>query len=240
MKLIEKKCPNCGGSLEFSETDKSCKCEYCHRSFEIERDEKLNVNDIAEQFNLSELQEPLKFVSKVFVGSYIASAVIGIIALAIFGFIGYQIFSGFSGGSPYSNVEQFENDDYGDFDNKASFVIRENDDNLTDFSLDSVKRQRIYLVYDKKSKTNTIYVVYKVGYKKNFDKDRTFVYVPIKYERIKKGQAIVFQLDNGIVEAPIYHLTDDKSEFTYGYKDIDTFENEVINPLKSVYQVSQK
>ena len=47
MKLIEKKCPNCGGSLEFSETDKSCKCEYCHRAFEIERAEKLDVNDIA-------------------------------------------------------------------------------------------------------------------------------------------------------------------------------------------------
>ena len=60
MKLIEKKCPNCGANLEFSETDKSCKCEYCHRAFEIERDEKINVSDIAEQFNLSELEGPLK------------------------------------------------------------------------------------------------------------------------------------------------------------------------------------
>ena len=38
MRIIEKKCPNCGAALEFNETDKSCKCNYCKRSFEIERD----------------------------------------------------------------------------------------------------------------------------------------------------------------------------------------------------------
>ena len=38
MKIIEKKCPNCGAGLEFNENDKSCRCEYCKRSFEIERE----------------------------------------------------------------------------------------------------------------------------------------------------------------------------------------------------------
>lgn len=39
MKLIEKECPNCGASLSFTKEDTSCKCEYCKREFEIERDE---------------------------------------------------------------------------------------------------------------------------------------------------------------------------------------------------------
>ena len=34
MKLIEKKCPNCGANLEFKDTDKSCKCSHCGSSFE--------------------------------------------------------------------------------------------------------------------------------------------------------------------------------------------------------------
>ncbi|MBQ6497605.1 MAG: hypothetical protein IJI58_02690 [Bacilli bacterium] len=241
MKLIEKKCPNCGGSLEFSETAKSCKCEYCHRAFEIERDEKVDVSDLAEQFNLSELKAPLKAVSTMFIGSRIVFAIIFIFVIAMFIFIGSQIYTDVNGGSYYSDVEQFDNDDYGDFDHKAYMTISENDDNLNDFSLElNVKRQKVYLIYDKKGKTNTIYVVYKAGYKKNFDKNRTFIYVPIKYEKLKRGTSLVFQLDNGKVEAPEYYLTEDKSEFTYGYNDIETFENEVIKPLEKKYQVTKK
>ena len=29
MRLIEKKCPNCGADLEFKDNDKSCKCSHC-------------------------------------------------------------------------------------------------------------------------------------------------------------------------------------------------------------------
>lgn len=38
MKLIEKKCPNCGSSLSFGPNDKETKCTYCNASFEIERE----------------------------------------------------------------------------------------------------------------------------------------------------------------------------------------------------------
>ena len=46
MNLIEKKCPNCGANLEFNENDKSCKCQYCHREFEIKRDSN-NYNEFS-------------------------------------------------------------------------------------------------------------------------------------------------------------------------------------------------
>ncbi len=49
MKLIEKKCPNCGAGLAFNESDKSVQCEYCKMNYEIKRDEKkeeLVVDDI--------------------------------------------------------------------------------------------------------------------------------------------------------------------------------------------------
>ena len=44
MRLVEKKCPNCGANLSFGENEKSCKCEYCKREFEIERDTEKRQN----------------------------------------------------------------------------------------------------------------------------------------------------------------------------------------------------
>ena len=59
MRLIEKECPNCGAGLHFNKDDTTCKCEYCKREFEIERDtEKKKLDD---QFSLSELKLHLRF-----------------------------------------------------------------------------------------------------------------------------------------------------------------------------------
>ncbi len=50
MKLIEKKCPNCNGDLEFKKSDTEVTCKYCQRSFIIEHD---NVDEFGEDaFNL--------------------------------------------------------------------------------------------------------------------------------------------------------------------------------------------
>ncbi len=53
MKLITKKCPNCGASLSFEETDKKVKCEYCKQDIMIER-EKPHTNslNLDEEFQL--------------------------------------------------------------------------------------------------------------------------------------------------------------------------------------------
>lgn len=59
MKLIEKKCPNCGASLSFNDNDNSCICEYCKRIFEIERETNSKNNrgiDEMAEYNLTELE----------------------------------------------------------------------------------------------------------------------------------------------------------------------------------------
>lgn len=40
MRLVEKKCPNCGAGLSFNDNDTSVKCEYCNKTYYIEKDEK--------------------------------------------------------------------------------------------------------------------------------------------------------------------------------------------------------
>ena len=38
MKLVEKKCPNCGANIEFNAENKTVTCNYCNTTFEVERD----------------------------------------------------------------------------------------------------------------------------------------------------------------------------------------------------------
>ena len=242
MKLYEKKCPNCGASLEFDENARSCKCEYCHRTFEIERENNNKKVFSAEDFNLNELKGPLKIFAGV-------NIIFTIVFFAVFIFVGCIIFKGFSeissgvdGGKLYTNVSELSNNDYGDFDNEAYHTIMTNDDNLEDFHLNmTVKREKVYVAYSKDDKKNYIYVLYKTKYEKFFDGASYTVYVPIKYENLhKNSSALIFQLDNAKVEAPEYYLNLEHSEYTYGYGDIETFEKDVINPLKKKYKVSQK
>lgn len=127
MKLIEKKCPNCGASLSFSDTDKSCKCEYCERSFEIERCND-NSSNLSDNFSLSEFKTPAKFISAYLIGSYISSIIVGIIVFCFIGLAAFCVFKGISaqmkdndiflGNKYFSNVSELSNDDYEEIDNK--------------------------------------------------------------------------------------------------------------------------
>ena len=264
MKLIEKKCPNCGASLEFSDTDKSCKCQYCHRAFEIERDNSINVNDIAEQFNLSELKgtagTAAKVLGGVFVGQYIIAALVGIVAIIIFVVVGINFYKSFSNSDSgdsdsdassiiknitkekyFTSAEELDNEDFGDLDNKAYSAISKNDDSLTNFSLKmSPKRQKVYVAYNAEKNSNIIVAVYKARYNNFFANTDVYLYVPIKYENIKSNRALVFELDNPSIDAPEYYLDADHTEYTYGYGDMETLVNEVIEPLKKEYTVTEK
>lgn len=42
MKLIEKKCPNCGAELKFDKDSTEVKCNYCDTSYIIQKDADLN------------------------------------------------------------------------------------------------------------------------------------------------------------------------------------------------------
>ena len=47
MKIIEKKCPNCGGNLDFKVGERDVKCESCRRKFAVEYD--ADLNDLSEK-----------------------------------------------------------------------------------------------------------------------------------------------------------------------------------------------
>ena len=80
MRLVEKKCPNCGAKLSFEKTDKEVTCKYCNRSYEIERD--ANLNDL-----LGEDFDPREFVLKNFKTINKTGKFITIFSVCVFIFI---------------------------------------------------------------------------------------------------------------------------------------------------------
>ena len=98
MKLVEKKCPNCGASLSFDSDDKEVICKYCNNSFEIERDlkdlidtEKIAkiANDMLDPEIFSLHKKAMKSFSSIFI---IAWAIIFIVGLVIFIFVASHVF----------------------------------------------------------------------------------------------------------------------------------------------------
>ena len=240
MKLIERNCPNCGATLEIGENDKTCKCKYCHSTFEIERDEK-EKEDLEKSIRLKKLESPLKVFGIYFIGSYIISALIFFI---VFIFTGIMIFVGIKSNEEVliKNVDELSNSNYGDLDNKAYWTIYKNDDGIHDYHLNlTVKREAIYVGYHKKNKKNIIISVYQATYEKKLDKENIYkIYVPIVYEDIYKNNNIVFQLDNGYVKAPEYYFNLEHSEYSYGYQSLKDVEEQLIKTFEKDYDITKK
>ena len=80
MKLVEKKCPNCGAKLSFEKTDKEVMCKYCNQSYEIERENSLDEL-IEDGF------DPREFVLKNFKSITKTNRIVSIFGVCIFIFI---------------------------------------------------------------------------------------------------------------------------------------------------------
>ena len=261
MKLIEKKCPNCGAGLSFNDNDKSCKCDYCKRAFEIERDNTIDSSvSINDQYQLSELKGPLKIVGLYFAGTYIVGAIIAIIVFILVGVVGYNIYKqarsqlsdvdnnsiiNKKNNTKYiTSIENLDNDDYEDIDTDARFEIKSRGNGVNDTSHsytrdDNLKREQVYVAYKKDS--NIIIAIYKAIYKDFFHQENSYtVYVPIVYENIKKDEFGSYEWKNPQVKAPEYYFDSEHKSYTYGYKSIDDAYNSVVTPLEKDYKISKK
>ena len=241
MKLIEKKCPNCGASLEFSDTDKSCKCTYCHRAFEIERDQDVSdQKDLEQQFTLNEISNGFTFVPIMFGFVFvIATAIIG---MAIYGAVQGQnstLDETSQGDGLFSDISELSNRDYEDIDFDAGMTIK-NGEGPDYYTIDGSKlREKVYVAY--KTNSNYIVSVYKVNYYKFPYKDQHYtVYVPIVYENINKNQ-FVDKFANPQIKATEFYFNDEKTSYTYGYGSIDDIYSNVIKPLEEQgYKITEK
>ena len=184
----------------------------------------------------------MKIFATYFVASYIVT---GIIFLIVFIGIGFLIFNGIKsidGKVLIKNASEITNEQYGDLDNKAYWVIYKNDDGVHDYHLNLVvKRMALYVGYNKEKKKNIIIPVYKATYEKAFDHENSYsIYVPIVYENIYNNSSFVFQLDNGKIDAPLYYFNSDHAEYSYGYQTLEEVDNDYIKRFEKDYAITKK
>lgn len=93
MRLITKKCPNCGANLSFNENDTKIKCEYCKQDIFIERDKKHfdDFNEEAYQLSLEAFQK----VGTMNKGTFYGAFIFIIIVIIVICFISFSFFKTF-------------------------------------------------------------------------------------------------------------------------------------------------
>ncbi len=263
MKIIEKKCPNCGAGLSFGENDKSCKCEYCHREFEIERDEKKESIDA---YNLID-PETAKTVAKTGIAVFAISSIIPIIVFIIvligFIFIGVNIAKDINK-DPFkdddskvvetekakviSNINELNNTQLKLLDTNCYSVTNTKGESSTKYSYDDEDDEVIKHILAYKDNSNYLFVVRKTLFINFFNKsDKKTVIIPVKYENVvntldRLSDESENILDGYKVDAPKYYLNGSKTSYLRGgYSDYNKFYAEKITPLKNNgYKITEK
>jgi uncharacterized membrane protein YvbJ len=91
MKLVEKKCPNCGADLKFDKDDTEVTCKYCETSYEIQRD--ADLNDLVKNvFDANDFILHRKMIKNVSKGIIIFSCIMFIFIFVVFLIMFFNIF----------------------------------------------------------------------------------------------------------------------------------------------------
>ena len=240
MKLIEKKCPNCGASLSFDENDKVTKCDYCKREFEIERDAQDQISLV--------IGETGKSVIKYFFISHMVIGIISVIIfLVIFGFVIFGIYTGISSTNKskarentyLTDVNDIENEDYVFLDTQATIKIRQENSLMVDFKQKgSLKREKIYVISNEKG--NYLIPIYK-GIYSNGETTYT-IFTPVVYENVKFDYwgNITSSLGTASIDCPTVYFNLEHSEYSVGYEDLNALYDDVIKQYESDYEISEK
>ena len=235
MRLIEKECPNCGAGLSFTKEDTTCKCEYCKREFEIERDPE--QKRLVDQFSLSELKTPFKIFSFLTFGGFFTQAlmIFGVFIIVIV-IAGFGIFFGgkdpntlFSKTNNYvTSPSDLSDSDYNTLDLNSRIVIaKETTGNTNGFvNKNSFKRVKLYVI--SKRNRNYLIPVYKTTYEYFSNSDIKYdVYTAVIYKNVKsRNNSIAYTLNHASVVDTEFHFNE--GGYTYGYGDIESLYNDVI------------
>lgn len=246
MRLIEKECPNCGANLSFTKDDTSCKCEYCKKEYEIERDtEKKKLDD---QFTLLDNKTPFKFFSYFSLGSFVAQFIFVIVIFIIIIIVGINIVKGLNDTNSIFNrssylieeISDLSNTDFNtiDIDSKI-LLVKEESAIIGDYTnKGNFKREKLYIISNEKE--NYLIAIYKTTYENLYNgNDKHIVYIPVTYKNIKsKNESISFSLGNGKITDNKYYFNE--NVYIYGYDNMDNLYNEVIKKYKKDYKIVEE
>lgn len=267
MKFVEKKCPNCGAGLKFDDGDGSVACEYCNKTYYIQRDEKKFAK--VDQVHLGDayrfVDEYGKPIVKAFAAIQIVMMVVPIVFFVIIAiFIGSVAFNAFGHQT-------------GDLDLNDSSLVKDNSFQeqrkkiVTKMSqIDEVSLQTfhdtsntylrnytgscvhgnysistgwqsvgVYLLVGKETNKNVLYDVMSHTYKHKKTGKITTLYAAVKFDNLKLTENGIVNNDYmGYPEVPSYDMPEDTFNGAYGYESVEKLYNQLVRSQSGEYTIS--
>ena len=235
MKIIEKKCPNCGASLEFKIGDKETKCKYCNSNFIIEDN---NKDD--KDFDINNIN--LKFAKTAFIIHFIIAGIIILVVLLTIVFMIINMSKSFSDtkkGLDFDIFEDTEEKKASEEKQSLDEITADLDEKLSKEALNNLGTWTGYLTtykiqgdyekvgyyYLKNSVSVKIVYVYKTTYSNGSESKE--VYKAVSFV----GLSLDGLGQTAFVDTNKYNLND--NEYAYGYESIEDLYNKVIKSTKS-------
>ncbi len=218
MKIIEKKCPNCGAKLNFDSEDTETKCNYCGQEFIIENDHKEKENPIAGDFTLQKKLLKTFGVTHLFVSGFII-----LVAVIIFAFVFFSIFKQISGNK--IDISLVENDTL-EMINSSSIDFLTKMNSFNTFQNINVKYEPVGIYLYEDSFGNNIVDVIKCTY--NVSGEENIVYGVVKYRNVKIKDDTVTLNYNGTVDNNTILLNDNIMTTAFGYRTLEEVYNKAV------------
>lgn len=253
MKLIEKKCPNCGAGLSFDKDDVEVTCEYCKKSYVIQRDDakvnnaSLDVQDVTEDsFSLKQKK------SKVALMAIYAIIIVFIVLILIINSF-FDVINNINFDTFHSEVREELKENFvtsfEEIDEKTLEIIHKESlkklNNQREFINSDIKSSDwtyvgMYLLVNKDDHVifagNALYDVYKKSYKG--ESVNMEVYAAVLYEDLKlTDEGKVSTSYNGYTYAPMLFVHGGTSRYVSGYESNEDLFNKVIRNKSSDYRI---
>lgn len=260
MKLIEKRCPNCGAGLSFDENDKNVHCEYCNMNYEVKRDD-TKMDNPDDAYDLVKMK---KVASTIFTFFAFSSIIPFIVFLFIFGIVVFMLIMGI--GNIMESRENMNNDffdtnpivepkkdkyvtEISQIDEKSLEIFHKETKNTldkwtgkiwSDVSETEWTYVGMYLLVNKDEKkefgeVNILYDAYKKTYTGEYNMD---VYGVVAYTNLKLLEDdTVNNSYYGTPYVPMKFINGGTSSFIYGYEGNEDLYNKLIRTKRDEYKI---
>ncbi len=237
MKIIEKKCPNCGAQLSFDGEDTEAKCNYCGQEFIIEKDIKDTTKKMSEELLASHIKLQKKMTKGVFAAQKVFFIFFFIIFVSIFVITFKNVYSQISG-SPSVKIEQIDEDTLNMIHSSTLDELKQWSGLPSSYTKSDFESIGFYLYKD------TFYTkisdVYKITYTNKKTNKTTDVYTCVTYRDVKNKDGKVTMNYDGSVTSNTMTLDDSMFDIVHGYRSVEElYTKEILSNAKGKIYASE-
>ena len=229
MKLIEKKCPNCGASLSFKPTDKEIKCSYCKQEYSIENDAKEENKKSNEELLSKDFSLHKKVIKTIGIFHIIVTVIAFIIIIGVFYIIISNVYKQIkesSNTSPDVTISQIDESTLEMIHNTSISELNTWNGMHPSYTRSDYEFVGFYLYKD--TFGTLLSDVFKTTYTNKKSNETIDIYTAVSYKDVEyKNNKVTLNYFATITTNRVT-LGDSKFDIVYGYKSIEELYNKLI------------